>query len=143
MSHLTHIVKLKQALIVEGINSPATQDAIAQTAYTKALINVTGCPKLTDEVRYGFAKWMLSYWNNVVPNKGNLILAQLGAFSRKLNAALTEVLTGDVIVIPVVEKVNGTDEVDYTKLESYAELVQTLVDEANNKMAQYKETTLA
>jgi hypothetical protein len=139
MSHLAHIVKLKQALIVEGINAPGTQDAIAQTAYTKALINVTGCPKISDEVRYGFAKWILSYWNNVVPNKGNLVLAQLGGFSRKLNESLSCVLTGDVIVIPVVDKVTGTDDVDYTKLEAYAELIQTLVDEANKHFAQYKE----
>lgn len=141
MSHLAHIVKLKQALIAEGVTSPAVQDAIVQTAYTKALINVVGCPKLTDDARYGFARWILSYWNDVVPNKGNLILAQLGGFFRKLNQSLTEVLVGDVVVIPVVEKASGADDVDYTKFESYAELIQTLVKEAGQKFTQYQETT--
>lgn len=140
MSHLAHIVKLKQDLIGLGVVSPETQINIVQTAYSKALLNVTGAIEMTDEVRYGFVRWILSYWNDVTPNKGNLILAQVADFYRNLDRIFNETLTGDVVILKVTPTVEAAGDVKYTELDSYGALVQTLVDEARHKLPQYTET---
>lgn len=140
MSHLAHIVKLKQDLIGLGVVNPEVQINIVQTAYTKALLNTTGAVEMTDEVRYGFARWILAYWNDVTPNKGNLILAQVGDFYRNLKQVFNQTLTGDVVILKITPTVEAAGDVKYTELDSYSALVQTLIDEARHKLPQYQET---
>ncbi|QZA70584.1 hypothetical protein AH04_102 [Erwinia phage AH04] len=140
MSHLAHIVKLKQDLIGLGVVNPDVQADIVQTAYSKALLNVTGSITIDDETRFKFVRWILSYWNNVTPNKGNLIVSQVGNFFRELKQVFGKTITSDVVILPIVPGVEAAGDVKYTDLDSYASLVQILIDEANHKLPQFKET---
>jgi hypothetical protein len=140
MSHLAHIVKLKQDLIGLGVMSPDVQVEVVQTAYSKALLNVTGSFTMTDEERFKFIRWILSYWNNVTPNKGNLIASQVADFYRNLKQVFNKTITEDVVILKIVPHVEAAGDVKYIELESYAALVQTLIDEANHKLPQFKET---
>jgi hypothetical protein len=140
MSHLAHIVKLKQDLLGLGVTSPEVQDGIAQTAYSKALLNVTGSVEMDDDTRFKFCRWILSYWNNTTPNKGNLIVSQVADFYRNLKQVFNKTITGDVVILPIVATVEAAGEVKYTELESYEAVVQSLIDEARHKLPQFKET---
>lgn len=140
MSHLAHIVKLKQDLITQGVVNPTAQADIVQTAYAKALINVGGSNKLDEPVRIKFNQWILSYWNEVTPNKGNLIAAHVGNFFRAVDQMFNKTLVEDVAILPTVPHIEEAGEVEYTKLGSYGDLVQILIDEANHKLPQFKET---
>lgn len=141
MSHLAHIVKLKESLIKEGILHPQQHIDIAQTAYTKALITVCGANKLNEQTRINFNRFILSYWNEVTPVNGNMVLAQVGQFFRSLQQSLNSTLVDDVIVIKITPRVETEGEKDYTKLESYSALVQILIDEANRKLQKFTETS--
>lgn len=140
MSHLAHIVKLKAALIVEGIADPYKQIDIVQTAYIKALINVNGANNLDEKTCVGFNQWILSYWNEVTPVKGNLIAVKVGSFFRGMTDIFNKAITGDVVILPVVDKVETPEGTDYLKLEEYESLIATLIYEANHKLSQYVET---
>lgn len=140
MSHLTHIVKLKQELIAFGVNDPEKQVDIVQTAYTKALINVNGANKLTAPVCRDFNNYILSYWNEVTPNKGNLIKTQIGHFFVNLDNLFNKTIVDDVSVITIVPRIEDVNDVKYTEFETYKDLVKTLIDEANHKLAKFIET---
>lgn len=140
MSHLAHIVKLKQDLIGLGVVNPDVQIDVVQTAYSKALLNVTGSVNMDDDTRFKFCRWILSYWNNVTPNKGNLIVAQVGNFFRELKQVFNKTITQDVVILKIVPGVEAVGDVKYDNLDSYAALVQILIDEANHKLPQFKET---
>lgn len=141
MSHLAHIVKLKQDLLTEGVVSPEVQADIAQSAYVKALINVNGAHCLDEKDCIGFNRWILSYWNEVTPNKGHYISKQVGDFFRNLSQLFNKTITADVAILPTAPTVEGAGDVKYTDLPSYLALVQTLIDEANHKLPQYTETS--
>ncbi len=140
MSHLAHIVNLKKDLIEAGVTNPQVQIEIVQTAYTKALINVDGSNKLDEPTCISFNRWILSYWNEVTPNKGNLIAAQVGNFFRGIDQLYNKTLTGDVVIIKITPTVEAAGDVKYTEFESYEALVQILIDEANHKLPQFTET---
>lgn len=140
MSHLAHIVKLKERLIAEGVLHPQQHIDIAQTAYTKALIAVNGGNNLDEQTCINFNRHILSYWNEITPVNGNLVMAQVGQFFRGLQQSLNTVNTGDVIVIKITPRVETPGDVDYTKLEPYEALIQILIDEANRKLPQFTET---
>lgn len=140
MSHLAHIVKLKQNLMELGVNNPEVQIDIVQTAYTKALLNVTGSIEMDEQTRFKFARWILSYWNNVAPNKGNLVVAQMGDFYRSLKQVFNKPIVSDVVILSITPTVEAAGDVKYTDLGTYADLVQTLIDEAHHRLSQFKET---
>lgn len=140
MSHLAHIVKLKERLITEGVLHPQQHIDIAQTAYTKALIAVNGGNKLDEQTCINFNRYILSYWNEITPVNGNLVMSQVGQFFRGLQQSLNAVNVGDVIVIKVTPRVETPEALDYTKLEPYEALIQILIDEANCKLPQFTET---
>lgn len=140
MSHLAHIVKVKENLIAEGIVNPQAQIEICQTAYTKALITVSASHKLDEQTRVNFNRYILSYWNEVTPVNGNLVLAQIGAFFRELAKAMETTFVDDVLVIKVVPTIELPLDVKYSKLQTYADLVQILIDEANHKLQKFVET---
>lgn len=140
MSHLAHIVKFKQDLIAHGVVNPAVQADVVQTAYSKALLNVTGSFDMDDDTRFKFARWILSYWNQVTPNKGNLIVSQVGDFFRNLRQVFNKTIVDDVVILPIVPHVEAAGDVKYTEFDSYGSLVQILIDEANHKLPQFKET---
>jgi hypothetical protein len=140
MSHLAHIVKLKSALIMQGIVNPNSQADIAQTAYVKALINVNGANKLNEDTCINFNQWILSYWNETTPVKGNLVASQVGQFFRNISNLFNQTLTSNVAILTVVPKVETTVDFDYTELSEYKELVQSLIDEANKKLPQFTAT---
>lgn len=142
MSHLAHIVKLKQDLLTQGVVNPEVQINIAQTAYTKALLNVTGAIDMKEETRIAFTRWILAYWNDVTPNKGNLILSQLGDVYRNLKKTFNETITSDVVILKITPTIEAAGDVKYTELGSYADLVQTLVDEARHKLPQFTDTNI-
>lgn len=140
MSHLAHIVKLKENLIQLGVTSPQVQTNIAQTAYTKALINVNGSNKLDEKTCIEFNRYILSYWNEVTPVKGNLIASQVGSFFRSMDALFNTTIVDDVALIRIVPGVEEVGDVKYTELETYSSLVQVLIDEANHKLPQFTST---
>lgn len=140
MSHLAHIVKLKENLIQEGVLHPQQHIDIAQTAYTKALITVNGANKLDEQTCINFNRYILSYWNEVTPVNGNMVMAQIGQFFRNLQQLLNSTLVDDVAVIKITPRVETEGDIDYTKLESYSALVQILIDEANRKLPKFTET---
>lgn len=140
MSHLAHIVKLKERLIAEGVLHPQQHIDIAQTAYTKALLAVNGGNKLDEQTCIAFNRYILSYWNEVTPVNGNLVLSQVGQFFRNLQQSLNTVNVGDSIVIKITPRVETPEDFDYTKLEPYEALIQILIDEANRKLPKFTET---
>lgn len=140
MSHLAHIVKLKERLIAEGVLHPQQHVDIAQTAYTKALIAVNGGNKLDEQTCINFNRYILSYWNEVTPVNGNLVMSQVGQFFRGLQQTLNAVNVADVMVIKITPRVETPGDVDYTKLEPYEALVQILIDEANHKLPKFTST---
>ena len=104
MSHLAHIVKLKQDLITEGVVSPEVQVAIVQTAYAKALINANGAHCLDKKTCVGFNRWILSYWNEVTRNKGYFIAKLVGDFFRNLDQLFNKTISSDVAVLTITDR---------------------------------------
>ncbi|UQT02838.1 hypothetical protein SUREIYA_02430 [Serratia phage vB_SmaM-Sureiya] len=140
MSHLAHIVKLKQNLIAEGVTNPETQIAIARTAYVKALITVNTSNKLDEEQCIEFNRYVLSYWNETTPVNGLIVMKTIGDFFRNLDNFLQHTFTDCVLKIQIVPYVENPADLEYTELETYKSLVQQLVDEANYKLPQFMET---
>lgn len=140
MSHLDHIVKLKQELIREEIMAPDVQAEITTGAYVKALITHACKHDMCEDERIAFHKYILSYWNETTPNKGHLILAQVGNFFRSLRKCVDGVLTSNEIKLEVVPEVKGAGEKKYVELPAYAMLIETLVGEADKKLAHFKAT---
>lgn len=140
MSHLAHIVKLKQNLIAEGVTNPEHQIQIARTAYVKALIVANHANRLNQEKSIEFDRYVLSYWNETTPVNGLQVMKHIGDFYRTLHGFMDQVFTTDSMDIPIVERVETPINLDYTKLETYAALIQQLVDEANYKLPQFMET---
>lgn len=138
MSHLDHIVKLKQELIREEIVSPEVQSEIATGAYVKALITHSCKHDMSEDDRIAFHKYILSYWNETTPNKGHFILAQVGNFFRALRKCVDGVLVSNEIKLEVVPAIKGAGEKKYTELPAYAMLIETLVSEADHKLEQYR-----
>lgn len=137
MSHLDHIVKLKQELIREGIVCPNAQSDIATGAYAKALITHSAKNEMSEDQRIAFHKYILSYWNETTPNKGHVILATVGNFCRALRRCVAGTLTANELVLPVVPEVEGVAAKKYIELPSYAMLIETLVAEADKKLPQF------
>lgn len=140
MSHLAHIVKFKQALISEGLTDPNLQVELVRTSYVKALITVGYANKLNEEQCIQFNRYILSYWNEVTPVNGLLVMTMIGNFCRALEAALNRPFTFNKLKLDVVPKIETPIESKWEDLESYQALVQTLVDEANHKLPQFMET---
>lgn len=138
MSHLDHIVKLKQELIREEILAPEVQSEIATGAYVKALITHAAKHEMCEDERIAFHKYILSYWNETTPNKGHLILAQVGNFFRCMRRCVSGVLTSNELVVEVVPAIKGVADKKYIELPSYAMLIETLVAEADKKLPQFK-----
>lgn len=141
MSHLAHIVKLKQALISEGITNPEMQIAVVRTCYVKALITVNSANKLDEEKCIEFNRYILSYWNEVTPVNGLVVMSMIGNFFRALEKAMNHMFTDNKLEIDITPKVELPLEVDYQKLDAYAGVIQTLIDEANFKLPQFMETS--
>lgn len=139
MSHLAHIVEFKKSLITEGITNPDLQIQLVRTAYVKALITVGNANKLDKQQCIDFNRFVLGYWNETTPVNGLAVAAAVGAFYRKLEGFLNNTFTDNELNIDIVDKVELPLEVKYTELETYRNLVQTLVDEANHKLPQYIE----
>lgn len=139
MSHLAHIVKLKQDLIANNVVSPEIQIAIARTAYVKALIHVNSVNKLDEEQCVQFNRFVLSYWNETTPVNGQLVIATIGRFFRALDAFLGKTITANNLEVPIVDAIEGTD-FKWETLESYSALVQTLITEGKHKLEQFLPT---
>lgn len=135
MSHLDHIVKLKQELISKGVTNAQKQIDVARTCYVKALIAVNCGQKLDEPDCIDFNKYILSYWNETTPVAGHMVMTMVGNFFRNLQKCTGTIFTGDKVEIEVTPKVEGV-EIDYTELETYKQVIQTLIDEANHKLAQ-------
>ncbi|EBY9764032.1 hypothetical protein D5W64_13040 [Salmonella enterica subsp. enterica serovar Saintpaul] len=140
MSHLAHIVRFKQSLINEGLTDPNLQIEIVRTAYVKALITVGYGNKLDQEQCIQFNRYILSYWNEVTPVNGLLVMTMIGNFFRALEAALNKPFTFNKLKLEVVPKIDTPIDADWEDMETYRDLVQTLVDEANHKLPQFMET---
>lgn len=138
MSHLDHIVRLKQELIREGINEPEVQMEITTGAYVKALVTHACKHDMCEDERIAFHKYILSYWNETTPNKGHLILAQSSNFFRCLRKCVSGVLLENEIKLEVVPAVKGAGEKKYVELPTYSMLIETLVAEADKKLGQFK-----
>lgn len=139
MSHLAHIVNFKKSLITEGITNPELQIELVRTAYTKALITVGSANKLDKQQCIDFNRFVLSYWNETTPVNGLVVMAQVGNFYRALEAFLNNTFTDNKLKIDITPKVELPLDVKYTELETYRDLVQILVDEANHKLPQFIE----
>lgn len=139
MSHLDHIVKFKQDLIAQGVTNPVKQIEAVRTSYVKALITVNQAHKLTEDQCVDFNRFVLGYWNETTPVAGHMVMTQVGQFFRNLHKAICTAFTNSTVEIEVTPKIEGVDE-KYTELGSYKMLVETLIEEANHKLAQYLET---
>ena len=139
MSHLAHIVKLKQDLIANKVVAPADQIAVVRTAYVKALINVNAVNKLDEDQCINFNRFVLGYWNEVTPVNGPLVMAMIGKFFRSFEAFVASTITANTLEIQVVDKVEGVD-FKWEELDSYRELVQTLIAEGKHKLEQFLPT---
>lgn len=139
MSHLQHIVLLKQDLISNDVNGPVQQAAIARTAYVKALIHINAVNKLDEEQRNAFNRFVLGYWNEVTPVNGQLVVSAINRFFYNLESFLAKSFTANTLEVPVVEAVEDV-KFKWEELDTYRNLVQTLVTEGNHKLAQFMPT---
>uniref|UniRef100_A0AAU8KX74 Uncharacterized protein n=1 Tax=Pantoea phage Survivor TaxID=3232176 RepID=A0AAU8KX74_9CAUD len=137
MSHLDHIVRLKQELIREGINEPEVQIEIARGAYVKALITHACKHDMCEDERIAFHKYILSYWNETTPVQGHVVLSQVGNFFRALKKCVDGVLISNDIKLEVIPAVKGAGEKKYTELATYSLLIETLLAEADHKLPQF------
>lgn len=140
MSHLQHIVRFKQSLLSEGISAPDLQIEIVRTAYVKALITIGYGNNLNQEQCIQFNRYILSYWNEVTPVNGLLVMTMVGNFCRALKAHLERPFTENKLKLEVCPKIELPIECKWDELETYKDLVQTLVDEANHKLPGFLET---
>lgn len=137
MSHLSHIVKLKQDLIGNDVKNPEAQIAIVRTAYVKALISINSAFKMDEEECINFNRFILSYWNETTPVNGHLVMSAVGNFFRALEATLNGSLVDNKLKIEITGKVDDV-EFDFVKLESYADLISALKGEAVHKLEQFR-----
>lgn len=140
MSHLDHIVKLKQELIGAEVMNPQSQIDIVRTTYVKALVSVASSNKMSENDRIEFSKYILSYWNETTPVAGHVVMTFVGQFFRTLESKLNGVLTDNELVVEVAPQVEDV-KFKYSELDSYKTLIQTLIDEANKKLPSFLETS--
>lgn len=137
MSHLAHIVALKQALISNGVTNPVAQIEIVRTCYVKALISVHQQNPMPEQKCWDYTRYILSYWNETTPVEGNKVISEIGNFLRALENALNGTIVDNklkLVITPVPEGV----EFDFTKLEQYASVINTLKAEAIKKLSQFE-----
>lgn len=139
MSHLDHIVKVKQDLIEKGVTNPQKQIDVIRTAYVKALIVVNQANHLNEEDCVDFNRYILGYWNETTPVAGHMVMTLVGNFFRALQKATGEIFIGNTIEIEVCPKIEGVS-VDFAELETYKNLISTLIGEANHKLPKFIET---
>lgn len=136
MSHLAHIVKLKQDLIANDVTDPSVQIHIVRTAYVKALINIGTVNKLDEDTCIDFNRYVLGYWNETTPVDGALVMNTIGRFFRAMDAFLRSTITANTMEIPIVEGPEGV-KYKWEQLESYSSLVSTLIKEATHKLEHF------
>lgn len=137
MSHLSHIVKLKQDLIANDVNNPEQQIAIVRTTYVKALITINNAFKMDEPECINFNRYILGYWNETTPVNGHLVMSAIGNFFRALDATLNGTLVENELKLDITGKVEGVDY-DFVKLDSYADLISALKGEAIHKLEQFR-----
>lgn len=136
MSHLAHIVALKQALIAEGVTNPVKQIEVVRTCYVKALISIEAINKLPEQQCFDFFRFVLGYWNEVTPVDGHAVVGTIANFCRAMDEALKGCITDDKLNVTISEKPEGVS-FDYTKLSQYADVINTLRTEATFKLSEF------
>ncbi|QDB70261.1 hypothetical protein CF8_0093 [Aeromonas phage CF8] len=137
MSHLTHIVAVKQSLIALGVTDPTKQIDIVRTAYVRALFSAKSQLNVPSEYQGDFYRYMLSYWNETHPVAGNLVVAEITRFNGQLQSAIDNIGSLEKIKVEIAP-------VEYegkvTEIAGYKELVDTLVGESAHKYPHFKST---
>ena len=128
MSHLEHIVQLKEEMLEQDI--PLEQQSVIITnAYVTALVRnliIYQGSKLYVTKEYEDQMWdTLNMWNDVTPVKGGYIVESVKQFVAQLVAKLT---SQNTFVVNFFDNLNGV-EFDTTKCPTYETLVLTLMKE--------------
>ena len=139
MSHLAHIITVKQALIAEGVTNPLLQTDTCRTAYVRALSTMERTGRVARNDLADFYSSILGYWNETSPIQGNLIMAELRAFNADLQKQLDRMGEHDGIVAKFPRPANLSEDVKVHELDGFNELVETLVAEASKKLADWQE----
>lgn len=128
MSHLEHIVQLKEEMLEQDIPLEQ-QSAIITNAYVTALVRnliIYQGSKLYVTKEYEDQMWdTLNMWNDVTPVKGGYIVESVKQFVAQLVAKLT---SQNTFVVNFFDNLNGV-EFDTTKCPTYETLVLTLMKE--------------
>ncbi|WNV45848.1 hypothetical protein [Aeromonas phage AerS_266] len=135
MSHLAHIVTVKQALIGQGVTDPVKQIEVVRTAYVRALFMVKNKLNIAVEHQGDFYRYVLAYWNEVHPVAGNLVIAEITHFNGQLTQAINNVASVDKIVIEIAPiEFEGS----VVEIPGYVDLVNTMVKEAESKYKDFQ-----
>lgn len=135
MSHLAHIVTVKQSLIAQGVTDPIKQIEVVRTAYVRALFMVKNKLNIPVQHQGDFYRYLLSYWNEVHPVAGNLVIAEITHFNGQLNQAINNIASVDKIVIEIAPiEFEGS----VVEIPGYADLVETMVKEAESKYKDFQ-----
>lgn len=135
MSHLSHIVTVKQALIGLGVTDPVKQIEVVRTAYVRALFMVKNKLNIPAEHQGDFYRYALAYWNEVHPVAGNLVIAEITHFNGQLNEAIKNIASLDKITLQIAPiEFEGS----VVETPGYTDLVETLVKEAEGKYKDFQ-----
>lgn len=134
MSHLAHIITVKKALIDLGVTNPVDQIAICRTAYVRALAMFQNRGRLPKDQHADFYTQILSYWNEVTPVQGNLVIAELRRFNAEMTAALLGLGHLDAISVEITPIAELQGKVKISEIPGYKELVDILSAEAEEQL---------
>jgi len=131
MSHLTAIVNYKKELIANEINDPELQIEFVRTAYISGLIRVLTKYEVCTADRKEYLLKMLSYWNEIYPVNGNIVILEIENFYRRLRSSLQGIKSN--LFVKLVTNDSFDKFPGFNDLTTYNELVNIIYKEADEK----------
>lgn len=131
MSHVAAIIDYKKELLTNGVTDPELQIEFVRTAYISALIRLLTKYDVNKEDRKEYLQKVLSYWNEVYPVDGNIIILEIENFYRRLRTSLLGVKSD--LFVKLVTNDSFTKFPEFNDLETYNSLVNIIYSEAESK----------
>ena len=131
MSHVAAIINYKKELLSNGVTDPELQIEFVRTAYISALIRLLTKYDVNKEDRKEYLQKVLSYWNEVYPVDGNIIILEIENFYRRLRTSLLGVKSD--LFVKLVTNDSFTKFPEFNDLETYNSLVNIIYSEAESK----------
>lgn len=139
MSHLAHLITVKQDLIAKGITNPGVQNDIVRGAYVRALASFDQRALIAKAELSEFYSSILGYWNETSPVQGPLVIAELRKFNADLYAQLINLGTVETVSASFIRPEGVPEDMEISKLNGFQGMVEALLNDCNKKLAQWRE----